>query len=326
MALRTPRQSFWIKALKIAAIGVVIVLIWQLGIINAMTIASVLSHPLALLLSLAAYIATILLSAIRWHLLLRVHGQAASVGRLTRIVYTSYFLGGATLGTVGVDGLRLYYIGRERHDSVGQAYLSVAADRLIGLFGLIVTGALFFAIDYLDVLRYGEIKLLAILSLLIGLGILFIVVSIIVFERFIAPLFRHIPILVRIRTHLRLLIDYYRLAPGRLALCLGLSIVIQLATLASLLILAYAVLRPQLSVFQLGLAGALATIANQLPITPGGLAIGESLFAYLCRLMDPIHVTSDYGSVIFLQRIVGIIAVLPGLFFYLLDRKVAYEI
>jgi len=319
--MKLPGRAFWIKLLKIALIIVVIVLIWRLDIINPGTISRILSQPLAFVLSVAALIATVHLSAIRWHLLLRVHGQAVSIGRLTKIIYTSYFLGGATVGTLGVDGLRLYYIGREAHDSVGQAYLSIAADRLISLLGLIVTGALFFAIDYQDVLRYGEIRLLVVLSLLAGLGILLIGFLIVAYERFIAPLFQHIRIFVRVQTHLRLLIEYYRLSPWRLLLCLGISVVIQLATVASLLILAHAILRPSLSVIQLGLAGVMATIANQIPITPGGLAIGESVFAYLCRLMDPVHVTSDYGSVVFLQRIVGIVAVLPGLLFYLAGRR-----
>lgn len=319
--MQQSRRSLWTKLFKYLLIIAVVVSIWYLDIIKASTIARILSQPVAFALSVAALIATIQLSVIRWHLLLRVHGQVIPIGRLTKIVYISYFLGGVTLGTLGVDALRLYYTGRESHESLGQAYLSIAADRLIGLFGLIVVGTLFFAADYHDVLQHAQIKMVAILSLLAGLSILFIGVLIVVLERFIAPLFQHIHNFVRVRTHLRLLIDYYRLSPGRLSLCLGISIIIQLATLASLLILAQAILRPSLSGLQLGLAGVMATIANQIPITPGGLAIGESIFAYLCRLMDPVHVTSDYGSVVFLQRIVGLVAVLPGLIFYLIDRR-----
>ena len=99
------------------------------------------------------------------------------------------------------------------------------------------------------------------------------------------------------------------------------SIVIQFFNVASLLILAHAILDPSLSLSQLGLAGIMTTIANQMPFTAGGLAIGETLFAYLCRLMDPVNVTVDYGSVVFLQRVIALIAVLPGLVFFIADRK-----
>ena len=59
----------------------------------------------------------------------------------------------------------------------------------------------------------------------------------------------------------------------------------------------------------------MTTIANQIPITLGGLAIGERLSAYLCHMMDPVPATSDYSSVVFLQRLVSVAALAPGLFF-----------
>jgi hypothetical protein len=38
--------------------------------------------------------------------------------------------------------------------------------------------------------------------------------------------------------------------------------------------------------------------------------------------MDPATVTTDYGSAVFLQRVVALIATLPGLFSYLAYRSV----
>ena len=321
MLLRKPGRSFWIKLLKTAFVIAVITVIWRLDIINAATIARIFAQPLAAVLAVLTIVAVIQIGVFRWYILLKVHGQAVSIPRLTSIVFISYFLGSTALGTLGVDALRLYYIGRERHESVGQAYLSIAADRLIGLFGLIVAGAVLFALDYSEILRHDEMKLLVTLSLLVGAGILLVGAAIVAFDRFIAPLFQHIRPFARVRTHFNLLVRFYRDAPGSIALCLGLSILVHFFTLASLLILAHAILNPTLSLSQLGLAGVMATIANQIPFTPGGLAIGESMFVYLCRLMDPVHVTSDYGSVVFLQRLVALFATLPGFFFFVVLRR-----
>lgn len=321
LQLQKPWRSFWIRLLKITLVIVVIALIWHLDIINATTIARILAQPLAAALSVLAIAMGIQLGVFRWYLLLKVHGQDVSIRRLTNITFTSYFFGSATLGAFGVDALRVYSIGRERPDSVGQAYLSIAADRLIGFFGLIVVGALFFLVDYHEILRHDEMKPLVLLSLLAGVCILLVVLLVAAFDRFIATLLQHIRPFARARTHFNLLVRYYRESLGTIAVCLAIGVMGHLVTLGSLLILARAILNPTLSLSQLGLAGVMATIANQIPITPGGLAIGESMFVYLCRLMDPVHVTSDYGSAVFLQRLLILIALLPGLVFFLTDRQ-----
>ena len=316
-----PGRSFRIKAFKIAFAIAAIVLIWRLNIINATTIGRIFAQPLAAALAVLTLAIGIQLSVVRWYILLKVHGQAVSLGRLTNIVFTSYFLGSTTFGTLGVDALRLYYIGQERHDSVGQAYLSIAADRMIGLFGLIAAGAIFFAWDYNEVVRHGEMKYLALLSLLIGAGLVLVTILIAIFDRFVAPILQRVRPFARLRTHFNLLVHYYSNAPGSIGLCIAVSIAIQFFNLASLLILAEAILNPSLSFSQLGLAGVMTTIANQVPFTAGGLAIGETLFSYLCRLMDPVNVTSDYGSIVFLQRLAALVAVSPGLVFFMLSGK-----
>ena len=125
----------------------------------------------------------------------------------------------------------------------------------------------------------------------------------------------------RIATHLSLLVQYYRSSLPLLGLCLLISVVAHALVLGSFVILARALFGDTLSISQLGLSGVMATLANQIPITPGGLALGEGTFAFLCHLMDPANVTTDYGSVIFLQRLVALIATLPGLFSYLAYRR-----
>ncbi len=174
MLLQKPRRLFWIT-LKIVLIVAIIALIWRLNIINATTIARIFSHPLAAVLSTMAIVAAIQLSVIRWGMLLRIQGQVVPLRRLTSIVFTSYFLGSTTLGSLGVDAMRLFYIGRERPSSVGQAYLSIAADRLIGLFGLILAGSILFALNYGEIMRHEQMRLIVLLSLFAGGMILLIV-------------------------------------------------------------------------------------------------------------------------------------------------------
>lgn len=321
MKLQPPGRAFWMTAVKIAVIAAIVALIGHFDIINAATIARIFSHPIAAALAVLAIAGAIHVSIIRWYLLLAAQGQTVSFRRLWNITFLSYFLGSSTLGAFGVDALRLYYIGRERSGSAGQAYLSILVDRLIGLFGLLSLGAGLFAVNYTEIGRHHEMIVLVFFTATVAGCILLAVVLIVVFDRYLAPLLMGHRSLHRVVTHVNLLVRYYRNSLPTLGLCLIISVLVHALTLTSLLVLTRALFGPGLSIAELGLAGTMATIANQIPITPGGLALGEGAFAYLCQLMSPAMATSDYGSAIFLQRFIALAAMTPGLYAYFVFRQ-----
>jgi uncharacterized protein (TIRG00374 family) len=319
--LRKPGRSVWIALLKLAVIAAILVVISRLDIINAATIARIFSHPIAAAIAVLAVVAAIHVCIVRWHLLLMIQGQSIPLRRLWVITFTSYFIGSSTLGTVGTDALRLYYIGRERPSSVGQAYLSIVIDRLLGLAGLLLLGAVLFAVNFPEIASHPQMRGLVWFSAAMAVAILLLAALAVGFDRFVSPWFRHLRLVHRIATHMSLLVHYYRSSLPLVGLCLLLSIVVHVLMLGSLVTLAWALFGDALSMSQLGLSGVMATLANQIPITPGGLALGEGTFAYLCHLMDPANVTTDYGSAVFLQRLVALVAMLPGLFTYLTYRR-----
>jgi len=319
--LRTPGRSFWIALFKIALIAAILLAISRLDIVNAATMARIFSHPIAAGMAILAVAAAIHVSVLRWYLLLMIQGQSIPLRRLWTITFTSYFIGNSTLGTVGTDALRLYYVGREKPGSVGQAYLSIVVDRLLGMAGLLLVGATLFAVNYSEIARHPEMLSLVAYSVAVGAGILLMVALVVAFDRLVSPFLSRLRVVHRIATHLSLLVQYYRRSLPLLGLCLLISVGIHVLMLGSLVILARTLFGEVLSIPQLGLSGIMATLANQIPITPGGLALGEGTFAYLCHLMDPANVTTDYGSVIFLQRLVTLVATLPGLFSYLTYRR-----
>jgi uncharacterized membrane protein YbhN (UPF0104 family) len=187
--------------------------------------------------------------------------------------------------------------------------------------GLLLIGAILFAVNYSEIARHPEMLSLVAYSMAVGAGLVLLVGLMVAFDRFVSPLFSRLRVVHRIATHLSLLVQYYRTSLPLLGLCLLISVVAHALVLASLVILARALFGDTLSISQLGLSGVMATLANQIPITPGGLALGEGTFAFLCHLMDPANVTTDYGSVIFLQRLVALTATLPGLFAYLAYKR-----
>jgi uncharacterized membrane protein YbhN (UPF0104 family) len=63
---------------------------------------------------------------------------------------------------------------------------------------------------------------------------------------------------------------------------------------------------------KLALAGALAVLINQVPLTPSGVGVGELGFAQLCLLMAPGTGASEYGSIMLAFRLMTLISYLPG--------------
>jgi uncharacterized protein (TIRG00374 family) len=307
--------------LKIAVIVAIVIVISRLDIINAATMARIFAHPIAAGVAILAVAAAIHLSVLRWYLLLTIQDQSIPLRRLWSITFTSYFLGNSTFGSVGTDALRLYYIGREKPGSTGQAYLSIIVDRLLGLAGLLLLGGLLFVANFAELVNHPQMRGIVLVTAAAGVGLVLLAGLAVGFDRFVSPWLGKLRLLHRISTHISLLVHYYSRSLPLVGLSLFISLAIHALTLASLAVLTWALFGDALSVSQIGLAGVMAALANQIPLTPGGLALGEGTFAYLCHLMDPINATADYGSVVFLGRLVALAATLPGLFSYVIYRR-----
>jgi uncharacterized membrane protein YbhN (UPF0104 family) len=73
------------------------------------------------------------------------------------------------------------------------------------------------------------------------------------------------------------------------------------------------------------LALVIGQVANLVPLTPGGVGIGEAAFANVLLIINP-GLTAAYATVFFALRLISTAAYLPGVFigvfgFHLLDKK-----
>lgn len=96
----------------------------------------------ALFLSLLFMGMTILLGLLRWRMVLRVQGLDLSLGRTTEISLVAHFFNSFLLGSTGGDLLKAYYAARETHHKKTEAVMTVLADRLVGLFTMLLFGCL----------------------------------------------------------------------------------------------------------------------------------------------------------------------------------------
>ena len=91
-----------------------------------------------LLLSVVLMGVILLLGVVRWQMILRVHGLTVPFRRTAQISLVGHFFNSFLLGSIGGDVLKAYYVARETHHKKTEAVVTVAVDRIIGLFSMLI--------------------------------------------------------------------------------------------------------------------------------------------------------------------------------------------
>ncbi|MFK7788160.1 MAG: YbhN family protein [Phycisphaeraceae bacterium] len=83
------------------------------------------------------FIPIVLLSTLRWYILMRARGIGVGLGRVARLTLAGYFFNLCMPGTTGGDVMKAFYAAKGT-DQRADAVVSIAIDRLCGLVGLIL--------------------------------------------------------------------------------------------------------------------------------------------------------------------------------------------
>lgn len=287
-----------------------------LGIISPAAVVGFFTEPGPALAALGIIVLSAQFNVLRWHLLLLWQGHALPIGRVWEISYISWFLGSFLPGAVGADALRALYLHRERAEDRLPAILTILLDRLLGLASLLILAV------GLAALLPAQIAAQPVLFGLVALACagLFGLAALLPLALWLKG--SRLPWLGRWRRLSRLMEDLaeaagksvtgWRERPMRLLICLALGVASHALVVLAIVILARAMNMAALSGPELSLAATLAVLANQVPITPGGLGIGETSFAEICRLLAPGKAVLAYGSAIFAFRIAMLLSLMPG--------------
>jgi glycosyltransferase 2 family protein len=139
---------------------------WRYGWIHgppalAASLGSV--EPSAFVAALALMGAMICVSAIRWRIALGAQGLELPLGQVFRFSLIAQGFNAVLLGTVGGDVVKAYYAARQTHHRKTEAVVTVFADRVIGLWGMLVFGGLMILPNYRLLLGPGLRTVVAIL-------------------------------------------------------------------------------------------------------------------------------------------------------------------
>ncbi len=212
------------------------------------------SNATLLILGSLLFIPIVLLTTLRWWILMRARGIDAGLGRVGRLTLAGYFFNLCMPGSTGGDVMKAYYTAKAT-DQRADAVVSIAIDRLCGLIGLLLIVALIGLFSLSDPLVR---KLtLAMWCLLVGLLAM-------------AWLYTSPAIRQRLKLNARLgklpgakavrsidaWITAYRRHLGALATAIGLSLVIQLSLASAM----------SLAGFALGIEQPLLYLMGMIPI------------------------------------------------------------
>ena len=259
----------------------------------------------AVLAVLIYFVAQTLL-AVRWVFLLRVHGVYISQFQAIKLTYLGLFYNNFMPGAVGGDLLKGWYITKHsQKENRLEAAVTVFVDRLVGLIGMILVGAiasLFVGSELTIPVGSKDIQVrMLIWVILAGL----IVVSVI----FLSKHIRHYLKLSRILEKLPFAktlhkidqaIRIYRDHPGVMVLALVLTAVIQGLAIVAIWMMSQALLLENVKFIQCLIIMPIVWLISAAVPVPGGLGVTEILFIpFFCRAIDPSVVTgTDHWEVV----------------------------
>lgn len=286
-------------------------------------LSTLLEEPSAIAGAACLLAATFLIAALRWQLVLRAQGIAASYRAVFKVNYVSSFFGLYLPGAAGADIVRIV-IGRSLSQSrVAPVAVSILADRLVGLIGLLLVGAAascayLFSLDPANP-DYATLADLAVfLGLTATVGVAGVVLAVGLARRLHLRAIRQgwhdRGRLVGAFVQILEVGGQFREHPRQMLAALVLSTVAHGLGLAALATIAEVISLGGLSLWKFGIAGAAALAVNSLPLTPGGLGVGEAAFAHLMLLLEPAETVPPYATAFLVFRALSALMLLPAAF------------
>jgi uncharacterized membrane protein YbhN (UPF0104 family) len=269
-----------------------------------------------LLLAQLPFAALLLLTAVRWHLLMRVRGIDYRFRETGALALIGWFFNQMVIGTTGGDLVKAWAIARDHPDSRSVGVVSIFFDRAMGLFMLVVVVCVA-ALVNLDLVR-ARPDLGSLVGILLGVlagGLVGIAVFYSRRLRALPParwLLARLPLrpLLRRIDAAAFAYRYHLPAVGLAAVA---SIAVHLLIVATNLCLARALIDDPLEWKRFLLLVPMAHAAMAIPVNPpGALGTAEAIYTYLFGVIG----IAQGGLICVLQRLTFYAWALPGMLLY----------
>lgn len=324
------RQIFWrwlTLIVKIGVAGGLVGYLWYQGKLDFSVVLLMTSSPWSMFAVVGLSLLTYSLISYRWVLLLRSQNIHLPFSWGQRVTYIGLFFnlvlpGGGLAG----DALRMGYAVRSVPTHRPEAVLSLFVDRAIGMYGMFFICMMAILANPMVALSVGPLRFMSVIVIAFVIGLPLGALLFYYFIRRNSWLTNRVSQIQsnRIRWILTRFIDIislYRDSLPQLGLAFILSVVAQMLALLALLLVAAVLNIGSLGHGDYLFATPWAWMANFIPLTPGGIGVGEAAFDQVCRWIDPATSGAAYGTIYLVFRILSMLGTLPGLVAYLFYRQ-----
>ena len=241
---------------------------------------------------------TILLNAERWKIILNSLKFKISFIESFKLIYIGNFFNTIFLGAYGGDIIKGYYISKSVKEKKIIAISSILFDRVFGLLGLIIISFICYFF-----LFFENIKINFFLIILIFLILFLIFIYFQIKNKF-----------LEIKNKINIF------SISSIIRCVLLSIFLFFFVNLNVYFISKYVFTNHINIFEIFLSNSLATFANAVPLTPGGIGLGEITFVKVNIIFLENSIKNLANTIIYF-RIINFITSIPGLFLYLFYKR-----
>lgn len=318
-------RNWFFTALKLALAAGIIFALFKFDVINANALIGLLSDPGKSAPSLAMLLIAFAMGGLRWYLILRTFGIELRFCTVFEIYAIGAFSNAFLPGSTGGDVLRVVYVLRSVDKGKLRAAVSVFADRVVGLYGLLLVSMVVIAVRADTVFGHPTTRLFGLgLVAMFGAitlgGVALLLISQALRNSEHAHSWAHGGGWRRLARMSLELVFIFRGALPALVASVALSVVICSLIVGSIVFLAMAYGVSGIDRIELACAAALASLAGAVPLTPGGIGIAEGAFAYMASLWAGAE--GAYGTVFLGNRLLLLAVSLLGAIGFITHRPV----
>lgn len=317
-----------LQFLKIALAAAIVFFLIRSGKLSLVEVSVFFRQPLFFVSALALMALAFLATFYRWKLLLSLVDIEVNFATSMRLSMLGQFFSTFMPGAVGGDLVKAIYVARRYPNRRTQSVATVLVDRLIGLFALLVLGAIGFLLGSRHFLNSPHgLKSVALAAGWGLVGVAVVGISALLWITWFpkgipqnAPQFFHrLPMARRWITLYELVLGFQR-RPGRTWFAFLISLLTQAINLGVLVIIAWSLYGPPpwngVHVDAFAAAACLGLTFMALPLAPLGLGVGQVAFATIFAVLG--MTTATFGtSIVTGYQLLSLILNLGGLYFYL---------
>ncbi len=317
-----PSKKLLITIAKVTIATAILYFLISSGRIDFEKLTAVVADPATLVKSFLLLQGMMALTAVRWHLTLGVGNAQIRFRKVFAINFIASFATSFLPAMGGADAVRGYYTVKSIQDNRTGAAVSIIADRLISLYGILTIIVL--SIPFV----WPLIQNSWLLRYVTGMSVIAYVMAIGLFV-FMDPIHRFV--ISRSFFHsqgkARRIKDLFLRATDTLMvyrhnlpavfICLLITLLANCMTAYCLLVIAQSIGLDGLQFAEQVFATSLTSFVNVAILTPNGIGVGEAAYEVIASRILGTNEVLGYASAFLAFRVLWIINSLPGLGFYL---------